>query len=172
MAIAFSSEKPELSFSLDGKVNVTFKAHKGLLQALSALDGQIDVEVKKHRKKRSLDANAYMWLLLGEIADKLNSSKDEVYLTMLDRYGVYTHLIVKPNAVERIMQEWRTVRNLGEVTVNGTTGIQLQCYFGSSAYDTKEMSRLIDGVVYEAKELGIDTRTPEELSLMKEEWGR
>lgn len=170
--ITFKTEKPELSFSFNGSGRATFKAPRSVLKALSELNGELDVEVKRHRERRSLDANAYMWLLLGEIAEKLNTTKDEVYLIMLERYGVYTHVIGKPGMIERIKQEYKLCRELGEVTVKGQTGIQLQCYFGSSTYDTKEMSRLIDGVVTEAKELGIDTRSPEEIALMKEEWGR
>lgn len=133
-------------------------------------DKPYDAQLKECRKRRSLDANAYAWVLMDKIAQATNSTKDEVYVHMLDRYGVFTHLIVKPKVVERVKQEWRTVRELGEVTVNGTTGIQLQCFFGSSTYDTKEMSRLIDGIVSECKELGIETDTPEELALMKARW--
>lgn len=109
--------------------------------------------------------------MIGKIAEKLQTDNESVYLTMLERYGVFAHLIVKPSVVEKVKTEWRTVRELGEVRVNGKKGVQLQCFFGSHTYDTKEMSRLIDGIVSEAKELGIDTRTPEELSLMLEEWG-
>lgn len=127
-------------------------------------------ELKEKRNRRSLDANAYLWVLLEKVAAAIDSDKDRVYLDMLSRYGVFTHMVVKPAVVERVKQEWRTVRELGEVTVNGQTGIQLQCYFGSSTYDTKEMSRLIDGVVSECKELGIDTATPEELARIKETW--
>lgn len=54
---------------------------------------------------------------------------------------------------------------------NGQTGVQIQAYFGSSQYDTKQMSRLIDGIIYEARELGIETATPEEVALMKSRWG-
>ncbi|MHB8172734.1 MAG: hypothetical protein ACYDG6_14590 [Thermincolia bacterium] len=131
---------------------------------------ELSVEVKAYRHKRSLNANAYFWVLLSEMAAILHTTKDELYLIMLERYGVYTHLIVKLNVVERVKEEWRTVRELGEVVVNGTKGIQLQCYFGSSTYDTKEMSVLIDGVVQEAKELGIETMTPDELARIKSEW--
>jgi hypothetical protein len=135
------------------------------------MDKKLSIEIKQHREKRSLDANAYMWVLLQKIADKLKTSKDELYLEVLGRYGVFTHIIVKPKVVDRVIEEWRTVRNLGEVTVNGTTGIQLQCYFGSSTYDTKEMSVLLDGVVGEAAELGIDVLPPDEIRIMKERWG-
>jgi hypothetical protein len=131
---------------------------------------ELIVEIKQYRHKRSLDSNAYMWLLLNEMASILNTTKDELYIQVLDRYGVFTHVVVKQNVVDRVKQEWRTVRELGEVTINGKTGIQLQCYFGSSTYDTKEMSILLNGVVQEAKGLGINTMTPSELSLMNNAW--
>lgn len=126
--------------------------------------------LKENRQKRSLNANAYLWVLLDKMATVLNTNKDEVYLEMLSRYGVFTHLVVKPSVVERVKAEWRTVKELGEVTVNNQTGIQLQCYFGSSTYDTKEMAKLIDGVVSEAKEIGVETLTTDELNLLKNEW--
>lgn len=128
--------------------------------------------IKEYRKKRSLDANAYMWVLLEKIADAVGSTKDKIYLEVLDLYGVFTHVIVKQEAVEQFKKEFRTCRDLGNVTVNGKTGIQLQCYFGSSTYDTKQMSRLIEGVVSDCKELDIETLTPSELALMCEEWGK
>lgn len=123
------------------------------------------------RKKRSLDANAYAWVLMEKIAASVGLSKDDVYLQMLERYGVFTHIIVKPQAVDMLMREYRLCRDLGDVTVNGKIGRQIQAYFGSSQYDTKQMSRLIDGIIYEAKELGIETATPEEVALMKSRWG-
>ena len=132
---------------------------------------KLKITAVKFRNKRSLDANAYMWVLLQKMADTLETAKDDLYIDMLDKYGVFTHVIVKPHVVDRVVSEWRTVRNLGEVKVNGQTGIQLQCYFGSSTYDTKEMSVLIDGVVSECKELDIETISPNELRIMKERWG-
>lgn len=131
---------------------------------------KLSIKAVKHRERRSLDANAYMWVLLQKIAEVMHQDKWNVYVEMLGRYGVFTHIIVKPNVVEKVKEEWRTVKELGEVSVNGTTGIQLQCYFGSSTYNTKEMSVLIDGVVSEAKEMGIETLPPAELERMKAAW--
>lgn len=142
------------------------------LKEVVAKGKPLAVEIKQYRQKRSLDANAYLWVLLQKIAEAVNSSKDEVYLQMLERYGTFTHIVVKPHMVDKVKQEWRTVRELGEVTVNGKTGIQLQCFFGSSTYDAKEMSVLIDGVVSECKEMGIETMTPDEIARLKSEWGR
>lgn len=149
----------------DRRVDIT-----KLKQALSK-GKKLTAEIKPTRKKRSLDANAYFWLLLGELAEVLKADKDELYLMMLERYGVFTHIIAKPHVVEQVKQQWRTVRELGEVTVNGQTGIQLQCYFGSSTYDTKQMATLIDGVVSECQELGIDTLPPNEIQDLKNKWG-
>jgi hypothetical protein len=131
---------------------------------------KLNIKAVKHRERRSLDANAYMWVLLQKMAEMLHQDKWNIYLEMLGRYGVFTHIIVKPNVVEKVKEEWRTVKELGEVCVNGTTGIQLQCYFGSSTYNSKEMSVLIDGVVSEAKEMGIETLPPEELERIKAAW--
>ena len=133
---------------------------------------KLSIKAVKHRERRSLDANAYLWVLLQKMAEALERDKWGLYLDKLGEYGVFTHIIVKPHMVEKVKEEWRTVKELGEVCVNGTTGIQLQCYFGSSTYNTKEMSVLIDGVVSEAKEMGIETLPPDQLERMKSEWGK
>jgi len=95
-----------------------------------------------------------------------------LYLEMLSRYGVFTFIVVKPNIVDRVKAEWKTVRELGEVTINGKTGIQLQCFFGSHTYSSKEFSVLLDGVIQDAKEIGIDFISREEQARMIDEWGR
>ena len=131
----------------------------------------LEVEIKQHRRRRSLDANAYLWVLLSKMADVLHTTK-RVIPGNVTATRVFTHIVVKPEIVDRVKQEWRTVRVLGEVTVNGKTGVQLQCYFGSSTYNSKEMSVLIDGVISECKDLGIETMPPDELALLKSKWGK
>ena len=157
-----------------GKIIISFELNEEPAEAINTIGSceKLSITAKKYRQRRSLDANAYMWVLVQKIADTLHRDKWEIYLEMLGRYGVFTHIIVKPHMVEKVKQEWRAVKELGEVCVNGTTGIQLQCYFGSSTYDSKEMSVLIDGVVSEARELGIETLPPDELERMKAQWGR
>ena len=119
-------------------------------------DAVYTVCMKRKRQKRSLDANAYAWVLMEKIAAAVGRSKDDIYLDMLERYGVFTHLIVKPTAVDMLMREYRLCRDLGEITVNGKTGRQIQAYFGSSQYDTAQMSRLIDGIAGDAGGTGAD----------------
>lgn len=146
---------------------------KTAIQSLlgSVIDADLSVKVCRKINKRSKDANAYMWVLLSKLAAVHHTTKDELYLQMLDQYGVFTHIIAKPHIVEKVQEEWRTCRVLGEVNVNGQEGIQIQCYFGSSTYDTKEMARLIDGIVTECKEMEIETLPPAEIERMKREWG-
>ncbi len=161
--------RPELTLTLSmGRSDALSKVHK--LKEHTTSDKKLAVDIKPHRNRRSLNANAYMWVLLEKLAQALNTDKDSLYIEMLDRYGVFTHLIVKPEAADRVKAGWRTVRELGEVTINGRTGIQLQCYFGSSTYNTAEMARLIDGVVSECAEVGIETLPPAEIEALKNLW--
>ena len=127
-------------------------------------------EIEKEKKLRSLNSNSYLWVLCTEIANAIGSDKDSVYLEMLERYGVFTHIVVKPNVVSKVAEQFKLVRELGEVTINGTTGIQLQVYYGSHSYTTKEMSRLLNGVVSEAQFLGIQTLEDIELNRLIREW--
>lgn len=144
---------------------------KDILSSLEKLQGkELNVNVKKPTKKRSLDSNSYFWVLCEKIADEVGTDKDSVYLDMLEQYGKFTHIIVKPEAVERMRKEWRASRVLGDVTVNGSKGVQIQCYYGSSTYDQKEMCRLIDGIVNECHDLGIETMTPDEIAAMNAGW--
>ena len=131
------------------KWEVTFEINEDITASIDKIrDKMLNLTAKIHREKRSLDANAYAWVLMQKIAEAIHTDKWSVYLMMLERYRpVFTHIIVRPEAVERVMGEWRTVKVLGPIQVNGSSGIQLQCYFGSSTFDSKEMSSFIDGIV-------------------------
>lgn len=155
-----------------GDTLVTFSTADFSPEAAEAIKG-IDLTIKaaKKRNKRSLDANAYSWVLMQKLAEACHTDKGTIYLRCLQRYSrKFTHIIVKEKAVEAAMEAFRTCVDLGEVLVNGQQGHQLQVYFGSSTFDTKEMSVFIDGIVSECKELGIETATPEELERMKQKW--
>lgn len=158
---------------MSGKWEITFETNENITGSIDKIkDKLLRLTAKQYREKRSLDSNAYAWVLMQKIAEAIQSDKWSVYLMMLERYSrAFTHIIVKPDIVDRVKAEWRTVRELGEITVNGMTGIQLQCYFGSSTFDTKEMSVFIDGLVDECRQLGIETLPPEEIERMKREWG-
>ena len=165
------NDKMQAEIILSTKGNMTTQADIQALREVIDKGKELSVEIKQYRVKRSLDSNAYLWLLLNEMASILKTTKDELYIEVLSRYGVFTHLVVKENVVDRVKAEWKAVRELGKVSINGKDGVQLQVFFGSSTYDTKEMSTLINGVVEEAKELGINTVTTRELELMSSAWG-
>ena len=161
------SELKECEIVLTTKENIYIEDLKEII----AKGKELSCELKQFRNHRSLDSNSYCWVLLGKMANILHTTKEEVYLQELDRYGTYTHLIVKPEAVERVQSEWRTSIVLGDVTINGKVGVQIQCYYGSSSYTNLEMCKLLNGIVEDAKELGIDTASTRELELMNSQWG-
>ena len=157
-----------------GKYNVTFSVDKKDLTGLDDIKNKtLSIEAKAYRQKRSLDSNAYAWVLLQKMAEKIHSTKEDCYLYCLQRYSrVFTHIIVKEEAIELTKQIWKTFVDLGEINVNGTRGHQLQVYFGSSTFNTEEMSVFLNGIVSECKELGIETMTPEDIERMNALWGK
>ena len=106
--------------------------------------------------KRSLDANAALWVTLDKMAKVLHTTKEELYLEMLKRYGVFTFAVIPHKAVYRFKNEFKTAEEIGEVEINGKVGVQFKCYYGSSQYDKAEFSRLLDGVITDAKEIGVE----------------
>jgi len=132
---------------------------------------KLRVKVSQYRNRRSLDSNAYLWVLFQKMAEVLRTDKWSIYLQMLKKYGQFTYIVVKLAAMEAVKKQWRECEEVGEVDIHGEKAIQMLCYYGSSTYDTKEMSNLIDGVVNECKELDIETLSSEELNRMKSQWG-
>ena len=132
---------------------------------------RLNVEIKPYRAKRSNDANAMLWVILGKMAEVLRTDKDSVYMTMLERYGQYIPVIVKPEAVGKLTQEWKIVKEIGRGKIGGKDGVQLLCYFGSHTYDSREFSILLNGVVDEAIAIGVDVISDSEKNLLISEWG-
>ena len=134
---------------------------------------RLSVSIKKFKKKRSLDANAYCWALMTEIANHpdVKSSKEEIYEEMLQKYGYlykddegYITMTIKSEAdVSNVPGHWAFYKTNGKFT----SYLMIK---GSSEYDTAEMAHFIDMVVQEAKELGIETAMPDELERMKGLW--
>lgn len=135
-------------------------------------DEKLSIKIVKYRKKRSLDANGLLWHCLGEIASSLQADKWDIYLQMLKRYGKYTYICIKPNMVESVRSQWRECEVVGNVNINGTEAVQMLCYFGSSTYNTKEFSVLLDGVISEMHEMGLEVPPSTEMKRALEEWER
>lgn len=130
---------------------------------------KIAVKIDKYREKRSLNANAYAWSLIGKIADDRRASKEEIYLQMLKDYGQSKVFSIISEA--DVSGYFKYYEETGEGTVNGKVFKHYRVFKGSSEYDTREMSIFIDGIVSEAKELGIQTMTPAQLAELKSLWG-
>ena len=131
--------------------------------------------IKEFRKKRSQDANAYFWVMVGKIAAAVLATPEEVYRDLLkdigDNYEVFA---VRNEFADRFPDVWAAdhigwiAEDIGPSNDEGYTNFR--CFYGSSVYDTKQMSRLIDRVIRECKELDIETLSEMELSRLKEEW--
>jgi hypothetical protein len=143
-----------------------------LIRWLTEQDRDKAFEVKEYKEKRSLNANALLWRCLGEMASALHTDKWDVYLQMLKRYGTYTYICVKPKAVEAVKKQWRECEEIGHIDINGADSVQMLCYYGSSTMNTKEFSTLLDGVISEMEEMGIDTPEQRELDRAIENWGK
>ena len=136
-------------------------------------DRKYVVEIHEYRQRRSLDANAYCWLLLGKLSAKLGTPADQLYREAIQGVGDNFDIVpIKDCAVERWVANWRhhgigwLCENLGPSKHTGYTNVIN--YYGSSVYDKAQMARLIDIIVEECKEQDIETLTPEELAKLME----
>lgn len=177
------AQRIHLQYDETGKPQIVLTTNENRLQLqqeiaelkqVIAKGKELSVEVKQYRVKRSLDANSYFWVICSKIADILRTSKEELYIEMLKKYGQREPKLISvvSDAVDII---FRATRNhcyiVGESELSGKTFKHVAILIGSSQYDSKQMSILIDGAVSDAKELGIETMTPDELARLKSEWG-
>lgn len=135
-------------------------------------------EIKEHRERRSLDANAYAWQLIGKLAAKLSTdgaviTPEQVYREAIRDVGDnYEVLPIRDDALDRWLQIWSgkglgwVCEVIGKSKFEGYTNTR--CFYGSSVYDTAQMSRLISIIVDECKANGVETMTPEELASLLE----
>ena len=134
-----------------------------------------DLTVKEHRKKRSLDANAYAWVLIGKLAEDRRLSPTEVYIEAIQNIGGnYEVIPIREEAVDKFTEVWKK-QGLGWPCVDmGPSKIpgykNLRAYYGSSTYDTRQMSLLIDALIQDCKALDIETLSEEKLAAMMEGW--
>lgn len=134
-------------------------------------DSPLDIDIRKHSKKRSLNANAYAWVLMTNLASRLNTTKEEIYEQMLEQCGIfdsangeYIVVMLKDGIPkEALPGHWMDGGSNGRFT----TYIKLK---GSSEYDSSEMSILLDRIIQGCKEVGIETLTPDEIERMVQVW--
>lgn len=142
--------------------------------------GEIDpqkkytVTIKEFRKKRSLDANAYAWVLMNKLADKLNMGVRDLYRHYIPDIPENSQVVCVPTeAVEKLQSGWEH-NGIGwcsdtlKSKLPGCTNVVL--YYGSSTFDQKQMGVLLDLIIADCKQVGVEYLTPEELERLKGEW--
>lgn len=166
-----------VAVSLNRLPVVTFEfADKDFINS-DMLDGRdLDLTVKTYRKKRSLNANAYMWELCTLIAEKVGVTKDEVYKEAVRNSGVFRDVELSNDAVSTIQTAWGLLgtgwitEKVDDSKVAGKAIVRL--YYGTSKYNTKQMSRVIDGLVQDCKAIGIPTLDEIEIDKLINDWGK
>lgn len=141
-------------------------------EAMPEEHSRLDITIKKWRKKRSLNANAYMWSLCDEIGKAVGLDKEEVYKEAVRARGVSDSFKLVPGAAKRFINAWKN-NGIGwvvEIVDLTDSEVVVRAYYGTSTYDTKQMADVIDWLIDEAERLNIDTATPEQRSLMLDEW--
>lgn len=178
MKLTFTDERIQME---DGatwlclKVADPYRARRFCMER-SGKKTKMDAELKEHREKRSLDANAYAWVLIGKLAEATGIDKTEIYRNAIrDIGGNYETVCARAQAADAMIKLW-TGRGLGwqaEQFPSKIAGcVNLNLYYGSSEYDTRQMARLIDNIVQDCKACGVETLTPDKLALLVDEWGK
>lgn len=160
-------------------IEITFVLDKNT--SLSAIDDlinkELDIVAIQHKEKRSLDANAYFHVLVNKLARIMKTSDDEMKIKMNLQYGTVAtddtgmKCGVKVPKSTNIISFYPYAKWIGEVEENGKMFDKYLFYKRTSELNTKEMGELIDGVVTECHEQGIETLPPEKLKSIKEAWG-
>ena len=164
----------ELTFTGKGEQILSLTLEGDFRERYDELNGKaLELDLKIYRKKRSKNANDYLWVLIDKIAKSQGISPVEVYRKEIREVGVFEPLPVREDCLDRFMKAWGE-RGLGwfvEIIDDSFPGYKkVFAYYGSSTYNTEEMSRLINNTIEDAKALGIETATPQELSLLLDEW--
>ena len=170
ISIDYLSKKPKIQLLINTNEITYLEELKGL---------ELDIELNKHREKRTLNANAYCWVLCDKIAKKLTVpdavvTKEDVYKDAIFNIGTFQPMIVEEKAYDNLKRIWEK-QGLGfliqEVSRKDKC-IRINCYYGSSTYNTKEMSLLIELLVQQAKEQGIETKTQAEIDSLLRSWDK
>ncbi len=167
-----------VSLSLSGTpmVAIELNERKSAMAMVDELktEGKLSLKIGKFKQKRSLDANAYCWTLIGKIAEKTNVHKSEVYRNAIKDVGGNSDTVcVQDKAVETLCAGWER-NGLGWQTetfkskIEGCTNVTL--YYGSSTYDTAQMSKLINLIVQDCSALNIETKSQAEIDSLLSQW--
>lgn len=160
----------------DGTQNITVTVNADFSQEYDELkDKEIVVDIKKFSKRRSLDANAYAWVLIDKLAEKTKEKKSDIYRHAIKEIGGVSDIIcVKDCAVDTLCRNWSS-KGQGWMTEHrpskkwpGYSAVTL--WYGSSVYDSSQMADLINSLIQEAEAQGISTITEKEKEQLLGKW--
>ena len=168
IAVDYMTGKPMVTFLINEKASA-----REMVDELNSAE-KLSLKIGKFSKKRSKEANAYCWVLISELAAKLKIPKTEVYRNAIKEIGGNSDTVcIQTKAVESLCSGWER-NGLGWVTdtfpskLDGCTNVIL--YYGSSTYDTEQMSRLIEIIIQDCKALGIETKSQDEIDSLISQW--
>lgn len=167
----------ELRFNKDNTQDITITINENYEEEFDRLYGKdVAVEIKRYNPKRSLDMNSYCWLIIDRIAERTGKKKTEIYQDAIREIGgVSTMVCVKNEGVESLCKKWSD-HGIGWITdtlpckIAGCSIVRL--YYGSSTYDSKQMSSLVDNLLQDADSLGIPIISAAERDKLLAQWGK
>ena len=167
--VAYNGDTVVLSIELDSYYRQDVY---NAVNAISASNKPFILSLEQQKKRRSLSANNYAWVICQKIAEKVGATKEAVYRKNISEVGSFEVVEVSSAAVPRFIERWHK-NGLGFIAEpyqekNGFTTII--AYYGSSTYNTAEMAMLIDALISEAKAVGVEVMPPEELEALKNSW--
>lgn len=135
---------------------------------------KLTFKIGKYTESRTKDANRYFWALCEKLAEALNTTKIDIYLNSIKDVGVFYDDEVEQEKVERRRTAWEMIgtgwlTERVDFSADGNKEV-IRFYYGSSSYNKKQMSRLIENIVQDCKDQGIETRTPEQLARLIDLW--
>jgi len=165
----------DLTINRDGSQNITLTVQADFRDAYDELDGiDVDVEIKKHFKHRSLDASAKAWVMIDQLAKKLRLSKTEVYRNAIKEIGGVSDIIcVREFAAKTLCENWckHGTGWMSEISPSKLPGcVNVTLWYGSSCYDSRQMADLISELINECNEQGIPTMTDQEAEKLLGAW--
>lgn len=170
ISIDYKTNKLKISILLDQRESISS------LEEIK--EDKLSIEIKKYRKSRSLNANKYFWKLLQEVCDFKDIETIEEYKRRVKELGIFRQFKIMTQDVKTFEKVWtdRGIAWFCEIAdtdyIGDTEFKIINAYYGSSSYNTKQMSRLIDNLVQDCKAVGIETKSPAELESLLRSWGK
>jgi hypothetical protein len=175
----FTVDQNNFKWSVDSQGTwIAFLVPNGAQEFIPKLDKPQTVDIKPLRKKRSIDSNSYLWVICDKIAKAMHdgkTTKEDIYRHAIREVGEWEDKPIPDEDVEKHIKMWGMIgdgwfsEERRESKLKGHKVVR--DYYGSHIYDSVSMSRLIDYIVEQAKEMGVETMTPREIEELKRKWG-